>query len=74
VIGKKRFDLIWPLALAAAGATAVQAVSGFALSQVISVAAQRAISDMRRRVQARVTRLPVRFFDDHQTACSSRAS
>jgi subfamily B ATP-binding cassette protein MsbA len=67
VIGKKRFDLIWPLALAAAGATAVQAVSGFALSQVISVAAQRAISDMRRRVQARVTRLPVRYFDDHQT-------
>jgi subfamily B ATP-binding cassette protein MsbA len=67
VIGQKRFDLIWPLALGVAAATAVQAVTGFALSQVISVAAQRAISDMRRRVQARITRLPVRFFDDHQT-------
>ena len=67
VIGKQRFDLLWPLALAAAAATAVQAGTGFALSQVISVAAQRAISDMRRRVQARITRLPVRFFDEHQT-------
>jgi subfamily B ATP-binding cassette protein MsbA len=67
VIGKQRYDLIAPLAVAAAVATAVQAGTGFALSQVISVAAQRAISDMRRRVQARVTRLPVRFFDEHQT-------
>ena len=67
VVGERRFDLIVPLAVAAAVATAVQAGTGFALSQVISVAAQRAISDMRRRVQARVTRLPVRFFDEHQT-------
>ena len=67
IIGKGRHDLLWPIALAALGATAVQAVTGFALSQVISVAAQRAISDMRRRVQARITRLPVRYFDEHQT-------
>lgn len=67
VVGKKRYDLIWPLAIAAAGATALQAATGFALSQVISVAAQRAISDMRRRVQARITRLSVRYFDEHQT-------
>ena len=45
----------------------IQAGTGFALSQVISVAAQRAISDMRRRVLNRVTRLPVRYFDEHQT-------
>src|SRR5688572_25281072 len=45
----------------------IQAATGFALSQVISVAAQRAISDMRRRVLNRVTRLPVRYFDEHQT-------
>ena len=67
VVGKQREDLLWPIALAATGATVVQAVTGFALSQVISVAAQRAIGDMRRRVQAHVTRLPVRFFDEHQT-------
>jgi subfamily B ATP-binding cassette protein MsbA len=67
VIGKGRHALLWPLALAATLATVVQAATGFALSQVISVAAQRAISDMRRRVLNRVTRLPVRYFDEHQT-------
>ena len=67
VIGQGRHDLLWPLALGATAATMVQAGTGFALSQVISVAAQRAISDMRRRVQAHVTRLPVRYFDEHQT-------
>ncbi|GJG85698.1 ABC transporter ATP-binding protein [Gemmatimonadetes bacterium T265] len=67
VITKGRHNLLWPLALAATLATVVQAVTGFALSQVISVAAQRAISDMRRRVLNRVTRLPVRYFDEHQT-------
>jgi subfamily B ATP-binding cassette protein MsbA len=67
VIGKQRHDLLWPLAIAATLATTVQAGTGFALSQVISVAAQRAISNMRRRVQAQITRLPVRYFDEHQT-------
>jgi subfamily B ATP-binding cassette protein MsbA len=31
------------------------------------VAAQRAITDMRKRVQAHVVRLPVRYFDSTQT-------
>jgi subfamily B ATP-binding cassette protein MsbA len=67
VIGKGRAGLLAPLALAVAAATLVQAVGSFALSQVISVTAQRAITDMRRRVMAHVTRLPVRYFDSTQT-------
>ncbi|MDA1081125.1 MAG: ABC transporter ATP-binding protein [Gemmatimonadetes bacterium] len=67
VIGNHRADLLVPLALAVAGATVVQAGSSFALSQVVSVAGQRAITDMRRRVQARVMRLPVAFFDSTQS-------
>jgi subfamily B ATP-binding cassette protein MsbA len=67
VIGKGRHDLLWIIAGAVAAATVVQAITSFALSQVISVAAQRAISDMRRRVLNKITRLPVRFFDEHQT-------
>ena len=63
VIGKQRADLLMPLALAAGAATVIQALSGFTLSQLLGVAAQRAINDMRRTVQAHVTRLPVRFFD-----------
>jgi ABC-type multidrug transport system fused ATPase/permease subunit len=66
VIGRQRAELLVPLALAAAAATLVQAVTSFALSQVLGVAAQRAITDMRRRVEAHVARLPVRFFDSTQ--------
>jgi subfamily B ATP-binding cassette protein MsbA len=67
VIGNARHDLLVPIALAAGGATVVQAVTSFALSQILGVAAQRAITDMRKRVQAKVMRLPVRYFDSTQT-------
>ena len=67
VVTNKRVELLTPIALAVVGATAVQAVTSFALSQILGVAAQRAITDMRKRVQARVMRLPVRYFDSTQT-------
>ena len=57
--------LFW--ALVAGAATLVQASTGFALSQVLGVAAQRAITEMRKRVQRHVTRLPVSYFDSTQT-------
>ena len=67
VIGKSRAELLLPIALAAGAATVVQAVTSFALSQLLGVAAQRAITDMRIRVQAKIMRLPVRYFDSTQT-------
>ena len=67
VIGKHRTELLVPIALAAGVATIVQAATGFAISQVISIAGQRAITDLRRRVQSRVMRLPVSFFDETQS-------
>ncbi|MSP16707.1 MAG: ABC transporter ATP-binding protein [Myxococcales bacterium] len=67
VIGQRKVELLWPLALAGGAATIVQAASGFSLSQVLGVAAQRAINDMRKTVQAHIGRLPVRFFDSTQT-------
>jgi ABC-type multidrug transport system fused ATPase/permease subunit len=63
VVGKHQAQLLVPLALAAGAATLVQAVTSFALSQVLGVTAQRAITEMRREVEAHVMRLPVRFFD-----------
>jgi subfamily B ATP-binding cassette protein MsbA len=59
VVGKHRADMLLPLALAALGATIVQAITGFGLAQVVSIAAQRAITDMRKAVQIHVLRLPV---------------
>jgi ABC-type multidrug transport system fused ATPase/permease subunit len=67
VMGNGRTELLTPIAIATAIATVLQAGSSFALSQVISVAAQRAITDLRRRVQARILRLPVSFFDATQS-------
>ena len=67
VIGKGRTDLLLPIALAAGVATVFQAVTSFALSQLLGVAAQRAITEMRKRVQAHILRLPVRYFDSTQT-------
>ena len=63
IIGEGRSDLLVPLALAAGGAQLVSASSSFGLARIVSVAAQRAIRDMRATVQAHLLRLPVRFFD-----------
>ena len=67
VIGPGRTDLLMPLALGAVAATLVQSGTGFALSQVLGVAAQRAITEMRKRVQRHVIRLPVGYFDSTKT-------
>ena len=67
VVTKGRTDLLTPIALAVLASTVVQAVTSFVLSQILGVAAQRAITDMRKRVQARILRLPVRYFDSTQT-------
>ena len=67
VIVQGRTDLLWKIAVAAGGATVVQAFTSFSLSQVLGVAAQRAITEMRKKVQAQIARLPVSYFDSTQT-------
>jgi ABC-type multidrug transport system fused ATPase/permease subunit len=67
VIIKHRVELLMTLALAVGVATLIQAVSSFGLSQVLGVAAQRAITEMRKSVQEHVARLPVQYFDSTQT-------
>src|SRR5256886_16234904 len=51
VITQRHAELLVPLAVAAGVATLVQAITGFGLSQILGVAAPRAITDMRRTVQ-----------------------
>jgi subfamily B ATP-binding cassette protein MsbA len=67
VLNKGRVELLMPIALAVGGATVVTAITGFALAQVVSIAAQRAIADMRIEVQRHVLRLPVAYFDSVKT-------
>ena len=67
VIGKRETQLLVPLALAAGVATIIQAITSYGLSQVVSIVAQRAITEMRIRVQRHVLRLPTAFFDSTKT-------
>src|SRR5262245_20399816 len=54
VVGQQNWDLLPTLALAVAAATLVESVTSFTLSQVLGVAAQRAITEMRKEVEAHV--------------------
>jgi len=67
VITQGNWNLLPTLALAAGTATLVDAGTAFANSQVLGVAAQRAITEMRKDVEAHVMRLPVRYFDSTKT-------
>ena len=67
VVTKGRTDLLVPIAMAGGVATLVNALTSYALSQVISVAAQQAIAKLREQVQAHLVRLPVSFFDGTNT-------
>jgi subfamily B ATP-binding cassette protein MsbA len=67
VVGKREFQLLLPLVLAVLGATAVQGLSSFSLTQLLSKAAQRLIAELRQKVQAHVGRLPVTYFDSNKS-------
>jgi subfamily B ATP-binding cassette protein MsbA len=63
VVGKRHLELLGWLALAIGLATVVQAITSFALSRLLGVAAQKAINELRMEIQAHVSRLPVAYFD-----------
>ena len=63
VVTGGRVDLLVPLAVVVAVAALIQGAGSFALSQILGVTAQRAITEMRKTVQTHVARLPVGYFD-----------
>jgi len=67
VVGQRQADLLGVIAFAVGAATIVQSLSSFGLSQILGVAAQRAITDMRKSLQAFVLRLPIAYFDSTKT-------
>jgi len=67
IIGKQNASMLVPLVLAVLGATALQGVTSFALTQLLSKAGQRVIAEMRRKVQEHVGRLPVTYYDANKT-------
>lgn len=67
VIGKNRRDMLVPLLTAVVVATLIQGGTSFTLTQLLSKAAQRLIAELRRKVQAHIGRLPLRFYDSNKT-------
>ena len=67
VIAQQHWELLPLLAMAVGLAAIVDAACAFANSQVLGVAGQRAITEMRKDVEAHVMRLPIRYFDSTKT-------
>lgn len=67
VFTNQRYDILKWIALAIGVSTLIQASTGFALSQILGVAAQLAITEMRKRVQKHIERLPISYFDSTQS-------
>ncbi|HWQ52661.1 MAG TPA: ABC transporter ATP-binding protein [Bryobacteraceae bacterium] len=67
IIVKQQTWLLLPLVGAVVVATAVQGATSFALTQLMSKAAQRLIAELRQKVQAHISRLPVAYYDANKT-------
>src|SRR5436853_535724 len=67
VISKRQIQLLTPIVLGVLGATVIQGLTSFTLTQLLSKSAQKMIADLRRQVQAHIGRLPVSFYDANKT-------
>src|SRR5205085_12243099 len=67
VIVKRHLEMLKPLLLLVLGATVIQGITSFSLTQLLSKAAQRLITELRQRVQAHIGHLPVTFYDSTKT-------
>jgi ABC-type multidrug transport system fused ATPase/permease subunit len=67
VVNKNQVWLLRPLVLSVLFATLIQGVTSFSLTQLLSKAAQRLITELREQVQRHISRLPVSFYDANKT-------
>jgi len=65
--GRYGLGFLTILILAVVLATVIQAVTSFALTQLLSKEGQRAIAQLRGKVQAHVGKLPVAYYDSNKT-------
>jgi subfamily B ATP-binding cassette protein MsbA len=67
VLTNHKGRLLLPIIAFVLGATIVQATTSFALTQLLSKAAQRMIAELRQQVQAHIGRLSVSFYDANRS-------
>jgi len=67
VMDHHHIERLAPLVSLVLLATLIQGVTSFSLTQLLSKAAQRLITELRQQVQAHISRLPVSFYDANKT-------
>src|SRR5947208_1640957 len=67
VISKRQIQMLTPVVAGVLGATVIQGLTSFTLTQLLSKSAQKMIADLRRQVQAHIGRLPISFYDANKT-------
>ena len=67
VFHQHRRGILLPLVLVVLAATVVQAITSYSLTQLLSKAAQRMITELREQVQTHIGRLPISFYDTNRT-------
>src|ERR1700730_5955915 len=67
VVVKKQVGVLTPIVLAVLFATILQGLTSFSLTQLLSKSAQKMITELRRKVQAHIGRLPISFYDANKT-------
>ncbi len=67
VIQRHHTQTLKIIILVVVAATIIQGATSFALTQLLSKAAQRMIAELRSKVQAHIGRLPVDFYDSNKT-------
>jgi ABC-type multidrug transport system fused ATPase/permease subunit len=67
VITRRQINLLTPIVLGVLGATVIQGLTSFTLTQLLSKSAQKMITELRRKVQAHIGRLPIAFYDANKT-------
>jgi subfamily B ATP-binding cassette protein MsbA len=67
VMGKHMLNQLPIIVGVVAGATAIQGVTSYTLTQLLSKEGQRLIAELRMKVQAHIGRLPVAFYDENRT-------
>ncbi len=67
VITKRQMSLLPMIVGVVLGATLIQGLTSFTLTQTLSKAAQKLIAELRRRVQEHIGRLSVSYYDSNKT-------
>ncbi len=67
VIANSNLEMLKTLLIVVVAAIAVQAVTSYLLTNILSVEAQHLISVLRSKVQKQLLRLPIRFFDNNKS-------